>query len=43
MLSRSTPKLRFGQMEPGKDAPPKKIKAVLATITAEMVPPEVPK
>jgi hypothetical protein len=42
-LSRSLPKLHWGHMEPGSDAPPEKIKAVLADVTAAMVPPEVPK
>jgi len=42
-LSRSLPKLHWGHMEPGVDAPPEKIKAVLADINAAMVPPDVPK
>jgi hypothetical protein len=42
-LSRSLPKLHWGHMEPGSNAPPEKIKAVLADINAAMIPPEVPK
>src|SRR5882724_891454 len=42
-LSRSLPKLRWGHIEPGNDAPPEKVKAVLDAITAAIVPPEVPK
>ena len=41
-LSRSLPKLRWGHIEPGKDAPPEKVKAVLEAITKAIVPPEVP-
>lgn len=42
-LSRSLPKLHWGHMEPGSNAPPEKVKAVLAEITAAMLPPEVPR
>ena len=42
-LSRSLPKLHWGHIEPGNDAPPEKVKAVLDAITAAIVPPEVPK
>jgi len=41
-LSRSLPKMRWGHIEPGKDAPPEKVKAVLEAITKAIVPPEVP-
>ena len=42
-LSRSLPKLHWGHIEPGHDAPPEKVKAVQDAITAAIVPPEVPK
>lgn len=42
-LSRSLPKLNFGHMEPGSDAPPEKVKAVMQAISAAIVPPDVPK
>lgn len=42
-LSRSLPKLHWGHIEPGSDAPPEKVRAVLAEINAAIVPPEVPK
>lgn len=35
-LSRSLPKMNFGHMQPGKTAPPEKIKAVQDTIAAQM-------
>jgi hypothetical protein len=39
-LSRSLPAFRFGHMQPGKNAPPEKIKAVQDAITSAMAPPQ---
>lgn len=38
-LSHSLPAFQFGRMQPGKEAPPEKIKAVQDAITSAMVPP----
>jgi hypothetical protein len=38
-LARSLPKLAFGHMEPGKGAPPEKIKAVQNAVNTAMTPP----